>query len=275
MIRIWDLRTFQELYTIAPVAPSVDLTFSPDGGWLVAAGGIQHVRSVTTPWHGSFLGSGVDVEKSVVAFYDARPLTPEREVEREALGLLDQLFNRPLPRKDVLNHLRADPALPEPVRQVALRLAVRYREVEDPKRYARTARLLARSAHLPAVWHRQALSQAEAACTLAPKDSYCLTALAMAQYRLGKYPEALQTLTRPDRLNAQKLGSSAPVAFALLALVHHRLGHKDEVRELMTRLPPRTPDGRWKGDEEAELLLSEVELQILGTLPAWPAVEAP
>jgi hypothetical protein len=66
-----------------------------------------------------------------VVFYDGRPLTPEREVERETLALLDQLFSGPLPRKVVLDRLRADPALPEPVRQAALRLAAHYREEPD------------------------------------------------------------------------------------------------------------------------------------------------
>jgi hypothetical protein len=47
------------------------------------------------------------------------------------VGLLDQLFHRPLQRKDVLERLRADPALSEPVRQAALRLADHYRE--EPK----------------------------------------------------------------------------------------------------------------------------------------------
>src|SRR5262249_23593815 len=222
IIRIWDLRTFQELSTIAPVAPTGNLTFSPDGGWLVAAGGPVAVNRVSTPTGGSSVSAGFAEHNAV--FYDGRPLTPEREVEREALGLLDQLFSRPLPRKDVLEHLRAVPALPEPVRQEALRLAAHYQEEADPKRYADAARALARSAHLPAAWHRQALSQAEAACAQAPADGYCLTALGMAQYRLGQFQEALKTLAKADRLNSDKNGASAIADLTLLALVHHRLG---------------------------------------------------
>jgi hypothetical protein len=213
----------------------------------------------------------VNVERSPVVFYDGRPLTPEREVEREALGVLDQLFSRPLPRKDVLDHLRADPALSEPARREALRLADHFREEEDPKRYADAARALARSAGLPAAWHRQALSQAEAACARAPSDGYCLTALGMAQYRLGMDAEALQTLTRAERLNAP--GRDGTAGLALLALAHHRLGHENEVCELEARLYQRLQDGRWKGDEEAEVLLHEVELRIRGKAPPWPAGE--
>ena len=60
---------------------------------------------------------------------------------------------------------------------------------------------------------------------------------------------------------------------ALLALVHHRLGHENEVCELMCRLRQRMPDGRGKGDEEAEMLLVEAQLRVHGTLPPWPAVD--
>src|SRR5262249_18639866 len=158
----WDLRTFQELYTIAPVAPTAHLAFSPDGGWLVAVGGPMAVESVSTPTGASSVTRMTsELGEHNAVFYDGRLLTPEREVDREALGLRDQLFNRPLPRKDVLDHLRASPALPEPVRREALRLAAHYQEEPDPKRYALAARALARSAHLPATWQRQALSQAE------------------------------------------------------------------------------------------------------------------
>src|SRR5262249_58823798 len=125
---------------------------------------------VSPPTGASSVTSGLGEHNAV--FYDGRLLTPEREVEREALGLLDQLFSRPLPRKDVLEHLRAAPALPEPVRQEALRLAAHYQEEADPKRYADAARALARSAHLPAAWHRQALSHADAACARAPASRY-------------------------------------------------------------------------------------------------------
>src|SRR5262249_54022115 len=161
---------------IAPTATVGDLAFSPDGGRLVAAGGIQIVRRFSTPTGGSTTGAGFGVEHKAV-FYDGRPLTPEGEVEREALSVLDQLFHRPLPRQEAVHRLRADPALPGPVRQAALRLISHYREEEDSKRYADAARALARSAHLPAAWHRQALTQAEAACARAPTDRYCLTAL--------------------------------------------------------------------------------------------------
>jgi WD40 repeat protein len=128
VVRIWELPTFQEVYTISPAGAGKDLAFSPDGGLLIGVGNMV----IRKPIGGTTVGSSLGVRDTAV-LWDGRPLTPEREVEREALGLLDQLFGRRLPRKDILDRLRSDPALSEPVRKAALRLAGHYRE-EDPKR---------------------------------------------------------------------------------------------------------------------------------------------
>jgi WD40 repeat protein len=134
VIRIWDLRTFQEVYTIDPAPYTAGLAFSPDGGRLIAAGGSQAIGQAVTPFGASSTAGGFGGEQRNVVLYDGRSLTPEREVEREALSVLDQLFNRPLPRTDVLEYLRTAPALSEPVRQEALRLIAHYQEVEAPRR---------------------------------------------------------------------------------------------------------------------------------------------
>jgi hypothetical protein len=237
-VRLWDVATGQELYMFARGAGA--LAFSPDGGLLAASGGLV---------------------------WDGRELTPEREVEREALGLLDQLFSRPLPRRAVLEEVRTSPSIGAPVRRRAQELAAHYREEEDPQRYAEAARALARQAHLSVYWYRRALSQAEAACERAPDAGPCLTALGMARYRLGKYPEALQVLTRADRLNATPKGGSAPADLAMLALTQHRLGHADEARDLLARLRERMKDDRRGQDEEARGLLREAELCIEDKTP--------
>ncbi len=110
-IRFWDVTTGEEVCTIpAPymVGSFSALAFSPDGGHLVGR------------------GSGLFA-------WDGRPLTEELAVEREAIGILDQLFGRPLPRQAVLEQLRTNPALAEPVRRRALGLASQYPEQQDTK----------------------------------------------------------------------------------------------------------------------------------------------
>jgi hypothetical protein len=97
----------------------------------------------------------------------------------------------------------------------------------------------------------------------------------MAQYRLGQYGQALQTLTRTDRVNARRIDGSGsgpvPADLALLALVHHRLGHEDEAGKFKSRLDQRMRDVYWGGRpekrEEAEVLLREVEQRLRGAMP--------
>jgi WD40 repeat protein len=57
-----------------------------------------------------------------VRLWDARPLTPEIMVEREALGLVEFLFAEPLPKAQMIENLRANKTISEPVRQRALAL---------------------------------------------------------------------------------------------------------------------------------------------------------
>jgi hypothetical protein len=94
----------------------------------------------------------------------------------------------------------------------------------------------------------------------------------MAQYRLGRYADALQTLTRADQQNARRFGNSTPTDLALLALVQHRLGNEDEVCEFLARLYQRLPGGPGPHGEEVEVLWHEVEVRIHGR-PPWPEGE--
>ncbi len=80
-------------------------------------------------------------------------------------------------------------------------------------------------------------------------------------------------MARAEPLNARwpGEGKSIPVDLALLALVHHRLGHADEVEEVLCRLHERMQDHRWSGNAATEGLLEEIERRINGRWPAWPA----
>ena len=115
------------------------------------------------------------------------------------------------------------------------------------------------------------LVQAEAACALTPDDGPCLTALGIARYRLGRYEEALQVLTRAEPLNTARPpgrppgapGEAHPSDLALLALTHHRLG-RAEARPYLSRTREVMKDPRRANDEEAAALLREAEAVIEG-----------
>ena len=85
--------------------------------------------------------------------------------------------------------------------------------------------------------YAQALRYAEAACRLEPGNGNHLNTLGVAQYRAGRYQEALATLTRSDQIKSKvPNGSPAPSDLAFLAMAQHRLGKKAEARATLARL---------------------------------------
>src|SRR5262249_21361894 len=121
-VKLWDVATGQEALTLrGHVQAVVGIVFSPDGHQLLSAS-----------WDGT------------IKVWDTRPLTPEVRVEREAVGLLDFLFARPLRKADVVESLRGTPTLGQPARDRALALADHYREEQNPERYHAAGRAAAR-----------------------------------------------------------------------------------------------------------------------------------
>jgi WD40 repeat protein len=239
-VKVWDLATGQEALSLRDhTARVVCLAFSPDGARLASA--------------------SVD---GAVKVWDARPWTPAAAYEREALGLLDSLFAKPLRKADVLDYLHNAPTIRPPARQLALSLVDRYREEADPTPYHQASRALGRQPYLNAFQYGFALRQAETACQLAPQQGKYQTALGLAQYRLGRYPEALATLTEAERTNAGN-----PAALAFLALTQHRLGQEVQARATLARLREAMRQPEWTQDEELRAFLGETE-RLVGGKPA-------
>ncbi len=239
-VRVWDTASGLELATLKGHADRVlGVAFSPDGGRLASAGG----KDLT------------------VRIWDGRPWTPDAAAEREALGLLDFLFAKPLSKIDVLEHVQSASTINPAVRHMALALVERYREETDPGRFHEAARRIVDQRHLNAFQYRMALAQARTAYRLAPENPAHLTALGIAQYRLGQHQDALSTLTRADKLNG---GHPANVAF--LALAHHRLKQDDKAKETLQRLRDLLKQDRWARDEEAQGFLREAAQVLAGEM---------
>jgi WD40 repeat protein len=104
-IRLWDTSTGQQLVTLQEERQAVHcVVFSPDGGRLAS---------------GSYQG---------VTLWDARPLTPDQVVQREALGLLEPLCAGLSAVSEIVARIKANRTVRAPVRQRAVELATPYHQ---------------------------------------------------------------------------------------------------------------------------------------------------
>src|SRR5262249_19690875 len=184
---------------------------------------------------------------------DGRPWSPEVQVEQEVFGLVQGLFDRPLPRADVLELIRNHKGISDVVRRQALDLAGRYRD--EPARFRQASRAVVRHRGAEPDLFRKALGWAQTACRLAPDDGACWTALGLTQYRLGRYEEALKALTQAEARNQANPGDQMTV-LAFLAMAHQRLGHKAEAATVLNRLRDLAKRHAGRSDEDALLFLS-------------------
>jgi WD40 repeat protein len=145
-IKVWDVRTGQPLRPFEGNTAGVyGLAFTPDGKGLASTsndgtvklwdvesrqealllrGHFSAAQGVAFSPDGHRLATGDNTGKGKL--WDARPWTPDAAIEREALGLLDFLFAKPLPKADVIAYLRNAPTIRPQARQLALSLADRY-----------------------------------------------------------------------------------------------------------------------------------------------------
>jgi WD40 repeat protein len=280
---VWEVATGREIHRLLHASTVYAAAFSPDGQrlascsedgmikvWEVATGletlilrGHQSVVcSLSFGPDGTRLASGS--YDGTIRIWDARPLTPDASFEREALGLLDYLFAKPLAKADILEFLRNSSAIRPRTQQMALALAEPYREEQDPERYHRAARRLVQQKYLNTNQYHFALLQAKAACRLAPDKDLYLTTLGIAQYRDGKYQEALDTLTK-----AEQQSKDMPANLAFLAMAQQRLDQQEQAQVSLSRLREAMKQPTWSQDEEAQGYQREAEemLSAKATIP--------
>ncbi len=238
-VKIWDVATGQELLTLRPELQGQgfpvpgDVRFSPDGRRIA----YNDVNGITV--------------------WDATPLTESSRVQGEARSIVQFLFSKPLLRDEALPMIRQDRTIAEPLRKAALVLATKW--PEDHGGLIQASREIIRSAGAPHERYAKSLRYANAACRLEPENGYYLTTLGIAQYRTGRYPEALATLTRSDQINAKANKTSQPTDLAFLAVTQFRLGKKAEARSTFARLRQVMKDPAMAGNQEYAGFLREAE----------------
>jgi WD40 repeat protein len=303
-VKVWDVASGDELLTLAGhTRPVLSLAFSPNGTRLASAsydrtvklwdlvGGHElltlkshanAVKSVSFSPDGTRLASAGD--DATILLYDARPMTPALRVEREAIGLVDALFGRHVLRADVLAALPHHAGISEEVRASALSFAKQ--RSDNAKAIKQATWSIVRRPGAPVDRYRQALRYAQAACKLEPNSGIYLTTLGIAQYRNGKYTDAISTLTRSEMLNSKyehkytdaisgltrsemlNLNKYAhwPYDCTFLAMTHFQLGQKDRAAVLLEDVRDRMKNHRWADDDDSRSFLEEAEALIEG----WP-----
>jgi WD40 repeat protein/tRNA A-37 threonylcarbamoyl transferase component Bud32/Flp pilus assembly protein TadD len=181
----------------------------------------------------------------------------QAEVRRRAEDEVRTLFSKALLRPDVIETLRANAKLSEPMRREALAIAERF--VHYPRTLRSASLRVVKRPGADAAAYALALRQAERAFELAPQDALCRVILGIAQYRTGKYEEAVQTLTPAEKLQADAGVNGQPAALAFLAMALSQLGRQAQARETLKQLRDLMDKPGWAKNDDARCFLAEAE----------------
>ena len=125
--------------------------------------------------------------------------------------------------------------------------------------------VVASSASSPAAV-TSALLQATKAAELAPANADTINTLGVAQYRAGKFEDALATLARSTALYAET-GKAQPADIAFIAMAHAKLSqtkpdHADQAKAALAQLRKLMIKPEHKDDAESQGFLREAEALI-------------
>jgi WD40 repeat protein len=275
-VKIWAVASGKELLTLQGHAGAVSrVQFSADGARLASSGwNDSRQRGETIVWDTAsgqpvlifdeffqtFSPDGrrmLTLRPRSASIWDLTPFAEDHGDQREAVPLFRYYLEKLWLKEEVLQAIRQDGTARAPVRQRALALAERYREL--PARLNAQSWRVVRSATGGADVYRLALRQAEAASRLEPTNADYLITLGAAYYRVSQAVEAVQTLTRA---NALHLGRPSGLAF--LAMAQKRLG-QNECLTTLNRFQEDMNKAPAYRDREARDLLAEARAVILNT----------
>jgi len=234
-IKIWDAETGLEITMLRIGGKVWGLSFSPDGKTIATASQISR-------------GTG----NTVTLWKSAAPAGP-RQIRADASMLVDELYEE-YGSYQVIDKLKADETLDESVRKVALQIAyTRLREDAKGLLFESSQVLILPDRDIDE--YRVALEKVEKAKELTPDEPIAQALLGVAQYRVGAYEDALETLRRCGKTSMGYI-DRATVAFTAMAL--HQLGQQEEAKASLEKLRDLCKD------KPAQPFLSETERLIAG-----------
>jgi tetratricopeptide (TPR) repeat protein len=114
--------------------------------------------------------------------------------------------------------------------------------------------------------YRLALKRAETACRLSPFNANYQITLGLAEYRLGDFAAAMDTLARADQANSLVPQGSPPANLAFLAMAQFQLGRHGEARMTFQRLQDAMKRPAWPHDADEQAFFREAET-LIGNQP--------
>lgn len=234
-IKIWDAETGLEITMLRIGGKVWDLSFSPDGKTIATASEISR-----------------DTGYTVTLWKSAAPAGP-RQIRADASMLVDELYEE-YGSHQVIDKLKADETLDESVRKVALQIAyTRLREYARGLLFVSSQVLILPDRDIDE--YRVALEKVEKAKESTPDEPIAQALLGVAQYRVGAYEDALETLRRCGKTSMGYI-DRATAAFTAMAL--HQLGQQEEAKASLEKLRDLCKD------KPAQPFLSEAERLIAG-----------
>jgi len=178
--------------------------------------------------------------------------------------VVDELYKEIGFYSEMIDKLNADKTLAEPVRKVALQIANSCLW-EDARKLDEQSREVVRSPGGQIEAYRLALGKAEMANRLEPNDRSILGTLGIAQYRVGAYQNALNTLTRVEKMWKNiNHPFFTKLTFIGRAMVSHKLGQYEHTEVALQQLRDLRKDERFAKDEETQAFLAEAEKLLAG-----------
>ena len=241
--KMWDAATGAELLTLRAYAGAFSVVFSPDGKTLAAG----------------------TVDGTVLLWESAPPPAgyERRKNGETARKTVDELYEKHNYYYDVIDKLNTDKTLDEPVRKLAIQIA-NSRKWEDADKLENEAWETVSSPDKDISAYQMAFEKSKKAAAWEPNDPAILTTLGAAQYRVGSYEDALNTLTKADKIRTSTDEEPDPTNVAFTAMTLHKLGRPEDAQAALEQLRELCKDKQYTEDVEVQDLLAEAEKLLSG-----------